>query len=206
MKLTLTLAALAASCLTSHAAIIATTSFETGEGFPTAVTGGFDVTTSDGARWIAGDAGNYAGAWGGQALTGTQSAVIGNVSTVDQYIAVDPSGSAGIGTIDFNWERFTTSSGNLLVQWTTDALNGSEAWNTVSTIDITGGPQGGWTSESIAINQTGDVKVRLFLESATSGGASFDDVTVSDFTAVPEPSSTALIGLGAITFILRRRR
>lgn len=204
-KLTYTLAALAATTLATNAATIASTGFEVGEGFPTAVTGGFNVTTADGAVWTAGGAGNYAGAWAGQALTGTQSAVIGNVSTSGQYITVDPNGSAGVGTIVFNWERFTTTTTPLIVQWTTDALDGGEVWTDASTIDISGAPGGGWTNETININQTGDVKVRLFLSGGVNtGGASFDDIVVTD--AVPEPSAAALLGLGGFALILRRRK
>ncbi|QQL44888.1 PEP-CTERM sorting domain-containing protein [Sulfuriroseicoccus oceanibius] len=207
-----TLAALVATTLGASAAtIIASTSFETSDGFPNnTVTGGFNVVTSDGATWTAGGAtGNYAGAWAGQALTGTQSAVIGNVSTTDQFITVDAAGADGVGSITFSWERFTTTSTPLQVQWTTDTIDGNELWNTVSTIDLTGpSPSnggGGWTTETIAINQTGDVKVRLFLSSGATntGGASFDDISV---TAVPEPSSAALFGLGGLALVLRRRR
>ena len=39
-----------------------------------------------------------------------------------------------------------------------------------------------------------------------SGSMNFDSITVSDTAAVPEPSSTALLGLGGLALILRRRR
>ncbi|MGB0774444.1 MAG: PEP-CTERM sorting domain-containing protein [Akkermansiaceae bacterium] len=43
---------------------------------------------------------------------------------------------------------------------------------------------------------------------AIAGGAWFaiDDVTVDEATTVPEPSSAALVGVGVLGFILRRRR
>ncbi|MFC4993329.1 GntR family transcriptional regulator [Rubritalea tangerina] len=68
--------------------------------------------------------------------------------------------------------------------------------------------QEGWTNESVAIKQTGDEKVRLLLNSGATntGGASFDDIIVNDFVAVPEPSTTALLGLGGLALILRRRK
>lgn len=189
-------------CGSTYAGIIAQTGFETGEGFPTLVAGGFNVTTVDGANWTAGGTGNYAGSWAGQALTGTQSAVIGNVPSLGHFITVDAAGSAGVGSIDFSWERFTTTTGNLTVQWTTDALTGSETWTDAATISIAGAPAGGWAAESIAINQAGDVKVRLFLGDGT-GGASFDDVTV---TNIPEPATLGMVAMfgGAILFIRRK--
>ncbi|MGB0992820.1 MAG: PEP-CTERM sorting domain-containing protein [Akkermansiaceae bacterium] len=205
MKLYHTVAALAISTITSQAALIASTGFEVSEGFPNnTVAGGFNVTTADGANWTAGGAGNYAGAWTGQALSGTQAAVIGNVSTNAQFITVDPSGSDGVATISFSWERFTTTTTNLIVQYTTDALDGGESWTNAETIDMSGAPGGGWTAETVNINQSGDVKLRFFLDGAVgSGGSSFDDVTVN---SIPEPSSTALLGLGGLALILRRRK
>ena len=205
MKFYHTLAALAVSTITSQAALIASTGFEVSEGFPNgAVTGGFNVTTADGAVWTAGGAGNYAGAWAGQALAGTQSAVIGNVNTDAQFITVDPSGADGVSTISFSWERFTTTTTALLVQHTTDVLDGGEVWATAETIVVAGAPGGGWEAETVSINQAGDVKVRFFLDGGVdSGGVSFDSVTVQ---SVPEPSAAALLGLGGLALILRRRK
>lgn len=207
MKLKLTLAALAATALSANAAIIASTGFESAEdaGFTNNVNNNFSVTTG-GATWSVGGTGNYAGSWDGAALNGTQTAVIGNVSTAGHYMTIDATGATGVGAIEFNWERFTNTTSNLLVQWTTDALNGSETWTTAETVSgFAGSAGGGWTKTVTTINQTGDVKVRLLLETGT-GGASFDDFVVNDFVAVPEPSSTALLGLGGIALILRRRK
>lgn len=203
MKLINILAALAVTTLASNAATIATTSFESSEdaGFTNDVNNNYTVTTG-GATWSTGGTGNYAGSWTGQSLTGTQSSVIGNNPTLGHFITVDPTGSGGVGSIAFSWERFTTTTGDLTVQWTTDSLVGAPTWTDAATINIAGGAAGGWASELAIINQVGDVKVRLFLGNG-SGGVSIDDVSV---TAVPEPSSAALLGLGGLALILRRRK
>lgn len=184
MRLQYTLGALAVSTLASHAMVVATTSFETTDNFAAGdhQTAGNNVTAADGAIWSAGPAGVFAGTWTGQNLTGAQSTVIGNAG---HYIAVDAAGAAGVGTIDFSWERYTATNGSLTIQWTTDLLDGGETWTDAETISIAGGAGGGWASESVKINKAGDVKVRLILAKGTTGGASFDDITVNDGTAPP---------------------
>ncbi len=193
MKLNAIAAALAATTLAANAAtIVASSSFEAADGFVTTTgnKGGINVTASnDSAAWLSGTVGvNYNSVWTGQALTGTRSAVIGNVG---QWMTVDPSGAAGVGTVSFSWERYTASTGNFEVQWTIDVINGGETWTTAAAIDKTGSVGVVWKSEVIAINQPGDVKVR-WINTTGTGGQSFDDVSI---TAVPEPSSAALLGL-----------
>lgn len=184
-KLSLSILILTAlGSVTSHAIVAATTSFETSDNFAEGnnQTSGYTVTAADSAIWTSGPAGQYAGTWTGQKRTGDQSSVLGNAG---RYITVDAAGAEGVGTIEFSWERYTTTSGNLTVQWTTDSLNGGETWTDAKTISITGDTGGGWTSESVSINRVGDVKVRLILAPGTTGGASIDDVTVN----APPPST-----------------
>lgn len=201
-----TIAAIAATTLAANAAtIVASTGFEAADGFVTTGgnTGGINVTTTnDSAVWLSGVVGQqYNSVWTGQNQTagGSMSAVIGNTG---QWMTVDPSGADGIGAVTFSWDQYTSSTGNFEVQWTTDTLDGGESWTTAATIDKTGGPSDGWITENIAINQTGDVKIR-WINTSGGGGQSIDDVSI---TAVPEPSAAALLGLGGIALILRRRK
>ncbi|MFC5050874.1 PEP-CTERM sorting domain-containing protein [Rubritalea spongiae] len=50
-----------------------------------------------------------------------------------------------------------------------------------------------------------DLYFGIYTKTGGNGSAFWDDSTLS-YTAVPEPSSTALLGLGGIALILRRRR
>lgn len=53
--------------------------------------------SNDSAVWLSGTFGvSYNSVWTGQALTGTRSAVIGNVG---QRMTVDPNGGAGVGAV-----------------------------------------------------------------------------------------------------------
>lgn len=66
------------------------------------------------------------------------------------------------------------------------------------------------TAAQIASIQTGNDAIygfNLELDPAVlAGGASAYDVTFESLTLVPEPSTLALFGIGAVAFVLRRRR
>lgn len=186
MKHIRTLAALvllAASTATSHAKVVATTSFETIDGFSNSgVASPISVTsTSDNALWQTGPAAtNYNGIWSGDAKTGTLSAVIGNAG---HFLSVDPDGADGVTTVEFSWDEYTNSSGTINVDWSTDGTN----WTTAGTITLGNAGANGYGSTTMNINQTGDVKIRWILDASASGGASIDDVTVN---AADPPSGT----------------
>ena len=135
---------------------------------------------------------------------GAFTAVIGNAG---HWLAVDPTGSGGVGTLSFQWDEFSgTTAGTFSVQWTTDLIDGTETWTTEETITQTPGANSGFIQENVVIDQAGDVKVRVILDAGAVNGSSFDLMSVTDFTPVPEPSSTALLGLGGLALILRRRK
>ncbi len=199
MKLKYTLAALAATTLASNAVItvVATTSFETSDNFASGnnQSTAYNITATDSSVWTS-TVGTFGGTWAGQALTGAQSSVHGNTST----LTVNAAGSDGVTTVDFSWERFTASTGNIVVESSTD---GGATFANTQNFAIAGAAGGGWAAETATFNQTGDVIVRFTI--AGTGGVSFDDITVSA-DVVPEPSSTALLGLGGLALILRRRK
>lgn len=167
----------------AYSAIIAQTGFEVAEGFPdspgtTKVTAGFKITDSSGDYWEGGKAGyQYAGIWTNTKHGGAQSAVFGNNNTTGQYVLVDPAGADGVGTVEFWWNTYSGSStGTVVIQWTTDTLNGSETWTTAGSITL--GSLLPWSKTTIVINQSGDVKVRWY-KSAAGNGMDLDDVVIS---------------------------
>lgn len=214
------------SSVISQAEVIAQTSFEPAEGFQaTGVTDGFSITDNRlGALWKTGKAGtNYAGLWQAQAKSGVNSAVFG--STIGNYILVDPAGSEGVSSIEFSWAGFSAdSAGPISIEWTADALNGSETWVPVSELIMSG--QTEFETTTLVINQKGDIKLRWVLPEGSQKGISLDDVTVHSYgsatnlvaqnttkTADPiaptaQPSnettkSAVLIGIGQISLHIR---
>lgn len=183
MKLKLSLAALVASTLAAHALVVATTSFETSDGFSNSgVANPISVTaTSDSALWTTGPtATNFNGIWNGDAKTGTLSAVIGNAG---HFLSVDPAGSDGVTTVEFSWDEYTNSSGSINIQWSTDGTN----WTTAGSITLGNAGANGYGSTTININQSGDVKIRWIVDASATGGASIDDITVN---ATDPPTGT----------------
>ena len=142
----------------SNAAVIAQTSFDSGEGFvyPGGFTPGFDHVTTDSAHWVGGVAGtNYTATWPNAFNTGDQAALFG--ATAGQFVTCDPAGATGVKSVTFFYNRTGTGSGaNFDVQWTTGPTTGS--WTTVGSFSMpaTGGP---WQQETVDINQSGDVKI-----------------------------------------------
>lgn len=63
----------------------------------------------------------------------------------------------------------------------------------------------GGTFSLLAKNQSVDATRSIFFYEA-AGGALVEPRLIIDYTVVPEPSSTALLGLGGLALILRRRR
>lgn len=212
MKLKLTLAALAATAISANAATIST-SFEGDDGFTASLNNAFDVS-ANGATWKGGGSGNYHGIWStGAANTGANVAI---VCFDNNFLFVDVDGSDALTSLEFYEERLSpTGAGNILVQWTTDfGVDGSEAlgtagWTTFADSDATISANGSsaMTFRSIDLAaETGgaaDVKIRFIGGAGTTNGILIDDVTIA---SVPEPSSTALIGLGGLALILRRRK
>lgn len=168
---------------TMLAATIASTGFETAEGFPSNQTaGGFQVTDPSGDYWEVGEAtGNYAGTWnsGDAIVTGSQGCVFGNQGNTSPYLLANPAGADGIGDLSF-WVHRTGGSGtfNLQIQYTLDDLAANPIWTTLHDVQLTDNNQ--MTNYSYTINQTGDVKVRIY--TPISGHISVDDVTITDYT------------------------
>jgi hypothetical protein len=61
----------------------------------------------------------------------------------------------------------------------------------------------GWDADAESTSSIGSIEI-TFVDGGAEFSSGFDDLAFT--TAVPEPSSTALIGLGGLALILRRRR
>lgn len=63
-----------------------------------------------------------------------------------------------------------------------------------------------FAGETVGLNQYGDIRYVKFTDINGPGDGSLIGFSEIRFTALPEPSSTALLGLGGAALMLRRRR
>ena len=63
-----------------------------------------------------------------------------------------------------------------------------------------------FAGETVGLNQYGDIRYVKFTDITGPGDGSLIGFSEIRFTALPEPSSTALLGLGGVALMLRRRR
>jgi len=104
--------------------------------------------------------------------------------TQDRWVAVDPAGSNGVGTVSFWYTRSNTPDWTCDVQVSTDG----SIWNNV--LNIPGPVDDTWHFASVDINQSGDVRVRWYLTYKNTGAILFDDVVITDNAGEPQPPST----------------
>lgn len=64
----------------------------------------------------------------------------------------------------------------------------------------------GYTSQTLDITDYSNVRTVDFVLTGSASGTKFCDVGFGGVTTVPEPSSAALLGLGGVAMLLRRRR
>lgn len=182
-----TFATLAMSTMVSHAEVVATTSFETTDGFSnTGALSAVNIThLNDASVWTTG-VGNTAfnGVWSGDAKTGSLSAVIGNAG---HFLMVDPDGADGVSSVTFSWNEYTSSSGTINIEWTTDGTT----WTTAGTVTLGQAGANGYGETTINVNQDGDVKICWIVDASATGGASIDDVTINDNIAASTSFETA---------------
>ena len=158
------------------------------------------------------------GAYGRYTLThaGTYSYVPGNSTsnTAGVYQTIGSVLTAGQYTLEFWSIPWVNGSGNDVrvgVNAGTGNLDSVSNWtslalNEVNVPTYTGGrTTGAWEFQSYTFTAVGGEDTVYFgsADLIADNGADIDDVSL---TAVPEPSTTALLGLGALALILRRRK
>ena len=108
--------------------------------------------------------------------------------------AATQGGSSAAGTIGFAWHTWTITDDGLNVTWAIDG-------HTITTVPVSavtfagdqvslGNDDTGLTGSSAANNQLFNAEI-------------FDNLVI---TLIPEPSTLALLGLGAVAFLARRRK
>ena len=165
---------------------------------------GFGGDTAGGAHLAGNASTNLVAASGSTFVTSTNN----GTAVLSQTIAVGGAGtlslSYNLGSISFGGAARTAqvqvfdgvdNTAASLYDVTTDiqGLAGNAVWNTIS-------------STSDFSNTGSDVFVQVTLvDGAGSSNLALDTISL-DYTAVPEPSSAALLGLGGLALILRRRK
>lgn len=190
----------------AHAGVELTTNggFESGDtsgwtSFPT-TNSTFDVTTNN----------PYAGTYAGH-LT---NSAIGSAAVIKQA-------NLGVGTVNPGdqiaisfWARGSAAAGGVQFAEFFSELNGGG----VSKSEILGGKPlfltSTWTQYNFTTTAGADVSGGVTLQlDATTGAVSgsqstayFDNVSVKDMSATPEPASLSLLGLGGLLLTRRRRK
>ncbi|MGJ8673390.1 PEP-CTERM sorting domain-containing protein [Rubritalea sp.] len=125
----------------------------------------------------------------------------------DSDIFVSPGFFSGLA-VDFDTSAYDNESVYVFAMNGTSAGSSTEAfiWKAAGiTFNNTGDPftsgvDGGATAQSFSMTSANG---SLIFGSETTAGNPF---ATADVSAVPEPSSTALLGLGSVALLLRRRR
>ena len=154
--------------------------------------------TSSGGSGFAGPGANYAGSYPATVATLPASALQDSIyiNSSSHSVTLTFSGLDSGSTYDF-------------LTYGARGNSGSDA-----TYTITGGNSGSGTISDVFNNATQTVNITgitpngsneiTFLWTTTGSASGLNLIQIT--TAVPEPSSTALIGLGGLALILRRRR
>jgi len=183
-----------------------------------------DPTVATGLTWTT-DSAVTMGNSGNLAAVGDTFAVLGNISTVDNITMTTNLNTNRATPRGFSFSFTTTSNFDLTNLQVISAHLNSSGGGQVYTSDLNWSISGGVGSGSTNIDYAGSIykttdfdltgttlgagtyTLTVDINNMVGGGAyaSFDGVTLSGTTA-PEPSSAALLGLGGIALLIRRRK
>ena len=204
MKLKYTLAAFAALTVSANAAIIYSSDFQSD------AIGATPADWSGNIRVFSGAGATTEGGTNDRAiiaLTGTDMSAIldlGQVGVLGDTISVnlDVAQYASSGTSVVTYSLGTVTGGGVFTAFAeaavTEATSGARSWPGTNT-------ETAGAVYTHVFNGT-DLGDNLALQVTSVGSFGGVDSVVVDVTPVPEPSSTALLGLGGLALILRRRK
>ena len=149
-----------------------------------------NITSESG---LTGDAGQFVGAALGRNTFGNRTFVIdGSGSTVGSTGAIDYRNVLEWHTVTFSWTPSTGTTGTFEYTMTNQRGGATNSISRITTLD-----------SNIAYFAFGSAPASGSLDTESY----FDNINITgSVIPIPEPSSTALIGLGGLAFILRRRR
>jgi len=140
--------------------------------------------------------------------------IIGGSASVGGLLNVGVGGLASVGGKYIGVNYGTTTAGSMSSGFDVILTLSSSGWDVAITgledsggAAITGGSGtwGGAIGEFSDFNN--DMRVGTsYQTSAAAGDLTLSQITLTQVAAVPEPSSTALLGLGGLALILRRRK
>jgi hypothetical protein len=192
------LAGLLAVAASAGASSIYSTSFELADGQAALSSGTFQT-------YDAGDPG-FGGGWNVDGNANTGIDLVNNfvMAGSDGAQWVDLVGTPGPGGID---RTFNVTSGNTYTLTWDDFGNVGDTYNVnFGEANLTGQVGGsGWTGRSLSFTATtsGADTLSFFSPDGGNGNLGIDHLNIE---AVPEPTTLAALGLGAIVLIGRRRR